>query len=280
MPSYRVTHSTIYNFNDPVDHLTLQCCLYPGFKQNQQLHHHQLISQPLPSLKTEFTDEFGNLRHQLSFTRQLQRVAISSLMSISVAEGSHNFFVEEHNNCPLWVDLLDEQERQQVESFSKSFAKDIFNSKLDDRKIISMLMEKIYRDFIYDTRATSVNTPVSHLFKSRRGVCQDFARVMIAILQTHGFDARYVSGYLYGGGNQQGSTIRQPASHAWLAVNILGSGWAEIDPTNNMWVDDRYIALAWGRDYIDIVPLEGKLQDTRKQRINVSVTIEKQDNSN
>jgi transglutaminase-like putative cysteine protease len=117
---------------------------------------------------------------------------------------------------------------------------------------------RIYRDFRFDPRATTVATPLDEVFKKRRGVCQDFAHFAIAGLRSIGLPARYVSGYL--------ETLPPPgkprlvgadASHAWYAVWCPGHGWIDADPTNNLLPGDRHVTVAWGRDFSDVSPLRG-----------------------
>ncbi len=137
------------------------------------------------------------------------------------------------------------------------------------------LTRRIHEDFTYDPRATTVATPLADVFRSRRGVCQDFAHLEIACLRSLGLSARYVSGYLetvplhdtprlVGGG----------ASHAWLAVYCPGAGWIDVDPTNNLLPSDTHVTLAWGREYGDVSPIRGVILGGggHSLRVNVEVT--------
>ena len=138
------------------------------------------------------------------------------------------------------------------------------------------LMQRIKREFAYDPEATEVSTPVTEVFQKRRGVCQDFAQVMISGLRGLGLSSRYVSGYL--------RTVPQPgqpklegadATHAWVSVWCGGDrGWIGLDPTNNMFTENDHIILATGRDYQDVAPIEGVLLGAGGQRIKVQVDVE------
>lgn len=121
------------------------------------------------------------------------------------------------------------------------------------------LMRRIFRDFDYDPTATTVTSAVADVLAARAGVCQDFAHLALACLRSHGVAARYVSGYLATQpppGKER--VFGADASHAWLAVWLPGTDqWLAIDPTNDQWAGDRYITVAWGRDYGDVSPVRG-----------------------
>ncbi len=135
------------------------------------------------------------------------------------------------------------------------------------------LIHRIYTDFAYVTGSTTVRTPLAESFAQKRGVCQDFAHVAIACLRSVGLPTRYVSGYLEtapppGMPKLQGAD----QSHAWVAVRVPGLEWIDLDPTNDQFVDNRYITTAWGRDYSDVPPLKGViLTDATDAKLRVSV---------
>jgi len=148
----------------------------------------------------------------------------------------------------------------------------------DDRPWIdalSDLMHRIHVEFEFEPGATTVSTSVDEVLDRRRGVCQDFAHVMLSCLRSHGLAARYMSGYL----------LTEPppgmprlmgvdASHAWVAAHLPGHGWVEFDPTNDQLADQRYITLAWGTDFADVVPLRGViLGGGSTQGMDVSVSV-------
>ena len=132
-------------------------------------------------------------------------------------------------------------------------------------------MQRIRADFKYDTKATVVSTPISEAFEKRRGVCQDFAHIMIAGLRGIGLPAAYISGYI--------RTIPPPgkkrlegadAMHAWVSVWCgEAHGWVGLDPTNSMMIGNDHIVLAKGRDYADISPVAGIILGSREQDVDV-----------
>jgi transglutaminase-like putative cysteine protease len=113
------------------------------------------------------------------------------------------------------------------------------------------------------------------VFRSRRGVCQDFAHLEIACLRSLGLPARYISGYLETAPpSDKPRLVGADASHAWLAVHCPGVGWIDVDPTNNVLPSDSHVTLAWGRDYGDVSPIRGVILGGggHSLRVNVDVT--------
>jgi transglutaminase-like putative cysteine protease len=136
------------------------------------------------------------------------------------------------------------------------------------------LTERIYHDFEYAPGVTDAETPPAEAFAAGKGVCQDFAHVMLAALRAYRVPSRYVSGYLRtippeGEERLQGAD----ASHAWIAVWDPVFGWVEFDPTNNALPGQDHIALAWGRDYADVAPVSGLVIGAGAQTLRVSVDV-------
>jgi transglutaminase-like putative cysteine protease len=140
------------------------------------------------------------------------------------------------------------------------------------------LTRRIHDDFTYDPRATTVATPLADVFRSRRGVCQDFAHLEIACLRSLGLPARYISGYLETippSGTPR--LVGADASHAWLAVYGAGVGWIDVDPTNNVLPSNSHVTLAWGRDYGDVSPIRGVILGGAGHSLRVSVEVSRLD---
>jgi transglutaminase-like putative cysteine protease len=136
------------------------------------------------------------------------------------------------------------------------------------------LNRRIFSDFKYDPKATTVATPLEEVWEKRRGVCQDFAHLGIACLRSLGLPARYVSGYLRTHppeGAEQ--LVGADASHAWFAVFCPGTGWVDFDPTNNLQPAEEHITVAYGRDFGDVSPVAGILTGGGKHVVKVAVEV-------
>ena len=138
------------------------------------------------------------------------------------------------------------------------------------------LSSGIRRDFQFKGGVTSIATTVAQVVKQRAGVCQDFTHLMIAGLRCLGLPARYVSGYIRtrpppGVAKRLGSD----QSHAWVSA-WLGPehGWVDLDPTNDLVVQEEHVVLAWGRDYADISPVRGIILGGGKHKLKVGVDLE------
>jgi transglutaminase-like putative cysteine protease len=133
------------------------------------------------------------------------------------------------------------------------------------------IMRLVFQRFAYDPGATTVHTHVNEVLKGGRGVCQDFAHVMLAMCRSLGIPALYVSGYLYNGPKE---LLRgTQASHAWCEVFVPGLGWRGLDPTNDQPADERYVKVAVGRDYADVAPVLGSYRGTARQLLAVEVDV-------
>ncbi len=136
------------------------------------------------------------------------------------------------------------------------------------------LAARIFKEFKYDPTATTVSTPVEEVLELRRGVCQDFAHLMIACLRSQGLAAAYVSGYLRTNPPPgKPRLVGTDASHAWVSVFTGAAGWIDIDPTNNVLVGEDHIRVACGRDYGDVPPLKGVFIGGGQHTLSVSVDV-------
>jgi transglutaminase-like putative cysteine protease len=139
----------------------------------------------------------------------------------------------------------------------------------------SDLARRIHKDFQFDRTATSVSTPLKQVLKERRGVCQDFAHLMIGCVRSIGLAARYVSGYILTAPPPgRPRLVGADASHAWASIYCgERAGWLDIDPTNNCLVNDAHVTLGWGRDFGDVTPMRGVILGGGTQTLAVRVTV-------
>ena len=136
------------------------------------------------------------------------------------------------------------------------------------------LTQAIHDEFVFDPEATHVGTPLLEVFANRRGVCQDYAQIMICGLRSLGIPARYVSGYILTQPPPgQDRLVGADATHAWVEAWCPGHGWIGLDPTNGKAVTDEFVTLARGRDYADVIPLRGVVIGGGEHTLDVSVTM-------
>jgi transglutaminase-like putative cysteine protease len=147
----------------------------------------------------------------------------------------------------------------------------------DPLSLLKELNQSIFSAFKYKPKATRVNSPIEDALSSRQGVCQDFAHVFIALLRSMRIPARYVSGYLYHGSENQDRSS-DGATHAWVEAWLPGPGWIGFDPTNNLLASERHIRTAIGRDYADVPPTRGVFRGEASTKLTVSVAVSPSEN--
>ena len=143
------------------------------------------------------------------------------------------------------------------------------------------LNHALYRHFSYASGSTEIGTSLRHVWRTRRGVCQDFAHVLLSIVRAAGLPARYVCGYIEtdppplvpDGPPRRRALVGAAATHAWVEVLLPGLHWWGLDPTNDKPCDDRHLAVSYGRDYADAAPIRGTFKGGGKQGLRVSVRV-------
>jgi transglutaminase-like putative cysteine protease len=134
----------------------------------------------------------------------------------------------------------------------------------------------VYRTFAYRPGTTDNFTPLPLVWKARRGVCQDFAHIMLSVLRTAGLPARYVCGYIETDAPRSASGRRlvgAVATHAWVEVLVPGLQWVALDPTNNRWCAEQHVAVSFGRDSRDAAPVRGTFKGGGGQAMKVRVNM-------
>jgi transglutaminase-like putative cysteine protease len=279
----RATHSTTYLYSDPVSVCHTEVHLAPREHERQHLLDHSLSIHPEPQSALARKDYFGNPVTSFSISEPHETLTIASRSIVELRSEPP----PDPSLTPSW-----EQARRELRRHADAVTFDayqfVFESPRvplgarfaayaaasfgEDRPLLDAALDlchRIFTGFRYDRRATTVATPLDEVLASRRGVCQDFAHFMIACLRSLGIAARYVSGYIRSGGKSVGGE----ASHAWVSIFCPGSGWLDLDPTNNVMPSLGHITLAWGRDYGDVTPLRGVAIGGGEQIINVSVEV-------
>jgi transglutaminase-like putative cysteine protease len=143
----------------------------------------------------------------------------------------------------------------------------------DPLMLVQELNTRLFNYFEYEPRSTRVDSPIDEAIVNAKGVCQDFAHTMIALLRHVGIPARYVSGYLYRS-REDHDRSTPDATHAWLEAFLPQLGWVGFDPTNNLVAHHRHIRTAVGRDYADVPPTHGIFRGKTSSELYVAVQVE------
>ena len=290
----QTTHEPRYDYVPAVETAQHMAYLQPLSSPYQQLLEHTLSISPLPAQRSLALDVFGNCRCFFSLqsphstlqvvshsvvatqTRALPESAITwestrELMRYVAGAGfdAASEFVFASPFVPRHPDFA-------------AYARPSFAPGTPLLAAAQHLMQRIYTDFTYESQSTQVNTPALQALAQRKGVCQDFAHIMIACLRAVGVPARYVSGYLLtqpAPGTER--LIGSDASHAWVSVYVPdlppGARWCDLDPTNNRagWhgPGEDYVTLAQGRDFADVSPIRGVIHGGASHTLYVGVTV-------
>jgi transglutaminase-like putative cysteine protease len=146
----------------------------------------------------------------------------------------------------------------------------------DPLMVVRELNQRLFDYFEYVPRSTRVDSPIEEAIVSGKGVCQDFAHTMIALVRHVGIPARYVSGYLYRS-REDHDRSTPDATHAWVDVLLPHLGWVGFDPTNNLIAHHRHIRTAVGRDYADVPPTHGIYRGKTESELYVAVHVDASD---
>ena len=139
-------------------------------------------------------------------------------------------------------------------------------------ELLRDLNSKVYGTFAYVKQSTSVDSQIEVALRSRQGVCQDFAHIMIALVRNLRIPCRYVSGYLYHDALHEDRSA-EGATHAWVEALLPGLGWIGFDPTNDLIAGGRHIRTAIGRDYADVPPTLGTMKGSADGELQVRVRV-------
>jgi transglutaminase-like putative cysteine protease len=280
------THLTRYLYSGRVSMCNTEVHLHPRPRENQAILEYELEVNPRPDSLLTREDYFGNQVTFFSIAEPHRELTITSRCLANLEASAPPTL----DLSPAWEQAREEvAKRDTPETFEAGqfvfespsvrigtpFAQYAASSFAAGRPLLTAvedLSRRIYTEFQYDRRATTIGTAVDEVLDSRRGVCQDFAHLMIACLRSLGLPARYVSGYLRSGGDFEGDE----ASHAWVSVWCPVFGWQDFDPTNNVMPRGGHFTVAWGRDYSDVTPVKGVALGGGEQVISVSVDVSPQ----
>jgi len=283
----QVVHETTYSYGLPVERSTHRLLLRPVEDRRQQLVDFSLDIAPLTS-SAEYEDVFGNAAVALDIGAPYQELRIVSRATVRIrgARSLEQRAAHRRHAIPLvWMPWqrqmlsayllppeLPESHLEELSEFAMSFVErndyDLVGTLLD-------LNETIYQDFEYVTGSTTIATTPFEVYESRRGVCQDFANLMICLARLLHIPARYRMGYIFTGADYE-NKIQSEASHAWVELYLPQVGWHGLDPTNGIQVGLNHVRVACGRSYRDATPTSGTIyRGGGTETLTISVRVER-----
>lgn len=290
---YQIRHDTEYCYAYAVNSARHRAHLVPSDHADQHVAGYSIdINQPL-SESREGRDFFGNAYRDFSINmpHRLLDVRVSMIVDVraprwpasetpwageSLARRVFEPGDQAANDFALMcAPFLTDSPMIPTLSAVGAWARDRISD--DARPLHDQLLKitrAIHEEFIFDPEATAVGTPLREVFSNRRGVCQDFAQIMISGLRCLGIPARYVSGYILTHPPPgKPRLVGADATHAWVEAWCPDHGWLGLDPTNGKAVSDEFVILARGRDYADVIPLRGVVIGGGEHTLDVSVTM-------
>ncbi len=285
MTLYRLHHTTRYEYAEAVVLGTHYMHLLPRLRPGQLIREAQLDISPQPETRRDEIDHFGNPTTTVALSGAHRQFYVGLSATVEVEQPAP----PPPEQSLRWeaIALKAQADPDVVEYCLPSrlampqneIADYAALSFLPGRKMLTGLLElnqRIYSEMNYKSGVTNNATTALQVYKTRAGVCQDYAHFMIACLRALGLPGRYVSGYL--------RTLPPPGvqkrrgadqSHAWVS-SWLGpdTGWVDLDPTNNLLVRDEHVTLAWGRDFSDVSPLRGIILGGGRHILKVGVDLE------
>jgi transglutaminase-like putative cysteine protease len=287
--TYKIVHRTTYKYKYPVSAGSHVACLKPRSFPHHQLVENEIEIHPTPAIMTQRADYFGNLLCFFTIQEPHRELVVEARSKVVIEDNAASgpkldipweeaVRLLTEDRSPDGLDACQfrfESPRIRLRPEFATYALKSFIPKRPLRKSLLDLTARIHKDFRFDSKVTNVRTPVEEVFRKRRGVCQDFAHLQIACLRSLGLSARYVSGYLrtYPPKGQP-RLVGADASHAWVSAYCPGTGWLDLDPTNNVVPSNGHVTLAWGRDYGDVSPLHGLILGGGAHALHVAVDME------
>jgi transglutaminase-like putative cysteine protease len=284
---YSIRHTTIFRYTPAVRESVMEVRMQPRSEATQRCLSFHLDVNP-PAYITQYRDFTGNTVHHFDIAGSHAEVKVTAQSTVQVQAAPPPRPSEAGDWADLdaltagddyWEMLLPSQfahSNEALEQLAKELRCERRGSPLE---LLTELNEGIYRLFAYVPNSTKVDSPIEDALQTRRGVCQDFAHIMIALARPLRVPCRYVSGYLFHREAEDGPRDRslEGASHAWVEALVPRLGWLAFDPTNNLIGGDRHIRVAIGRDYADVPPTRGVYKGEAHSELSVAVTVSPSD---
>ena len=285
---YDIRQATTYRYASAVAYARHVLRLTPIDRPDQRVHATALDVDPAPVGRREGHDFFGNRVTWIVLDQPHDMLSVRVAARVAVK----NEVAPDADTTPPWEEVRDAafasldlspsspahylfpSRQVSLDPEIRAYAAESFREGRPVLDAAVELMRRIKADFVYEVGATTASTTPPMSFALRRGVCQDFAHIMISGMRGLGLPAAYVSGYLRTVQSPSEQARGADAMHAWVLVWCgEGAGWCGLDPTNAIFAGDDHIVLAIGRDYADVAPIDGVIYASGGQQLEVSVSV-------
>lgn len=277
MPVFKIHHITKYAYEQPVSESINEVKIFPYQCKEQEVLQHDLIISHQPDIHY-FNDYWGNKTGTFTLIDPHTQLIIESKLIVRTTQTTqlsvnfHSGLDQLRDDVDYDLTLLELMKPDDIEKQKElqTIIDTIYNATKSVAQIVEQSSEYIYKYFKYTKGITTIETTVDEILEDKRGVCQDFAHVLLQLLRSMGIPSRYVSGYICPNKNGMRG---EGATHAWVEAWIPSYGWAGIDPTNNVWTTNNHIKLAVGRNFRDCSPVKGTFKGPSRQDLFVFVSV-------
>jgi transglutaminase-like putative cysteine protease len=281
---YAIRHLTRFTYASPVSESVMELRMRPATDGTQRCLQFEVDIQPRARVFA-YRDFLGNWVHHFDLPRRHGRLAITARAQVQLDAPPalpQAIGLETWREVDAWADRGEHWDFRRPSHFAVwsdallAFADELgplAGRTADPLSTVRALSAAMHRTFAYTPNSTRVDSPIGEALESRRGVCQDFTHIMLAVLRRLGLPCRYVSGYIAPRalGEDDGPTTI--ATHAWVEVLLPGLGWVGIDPTNDIDAGLRHVRVAIGRDYADVPPTRGVYKGGAASHLEVNVEV-------
>jgi transglutaminase-like putative cysteine protease len=262
----RIEHTTTFSYDGPIVEAYTELRLRPLDDGGQHCTGFRLETNPPGMRLRSYRDLYGNEVLHFDLLESHDRLEVRATSEVTTQEA----FVDGHRRPTILErhDFLMPTAYVPFSDLVRDFAASHPGGEQPLERAV-VLMHAIHAELVYDSDATDVKTRADEALELGRGVCQDFAHILLAACRLEGIPARYVSGYLHDPALEGANA----ASHAWVDAWAAERGWVSLDPTHDRGQTDHYVRVATGRDYADVPPTRGVWRGTAVEMLDVNVTL-------
>lgn len=287
---YNIRHLTRFRYAAPVRESLMELHMHPRSEGPQRCMGFEVNVTPRARVQS-YRDYLGNVVHHFDVPGPHRQLTITAeamvdVEAIPVLPMRLDFGAWEQLDADIaerdFWEMLAPSQFAQWTSAIEEFAAELklpANGEVRERDPLELLFDlnsAIYRAIEYVPKSTRVDSPVDDALRNRKGVCQDYAHIAIALVRRLGIPCRYVSGYLFHRADAK-TRSTEGATHAWIEAYLPGIGWAGFDPTNNILASDTHVRTAVGRDYADVPPTRGVFKGDASSELTVAVRVSPSD---
>lgn len=281
---YAIRHVTRFAYAGPVTESVMELRMRPATDGGQRCLQFEVDLQPRARVFA-YRDFLGNWVHHFDLPRKHTKLVVTARAQVQLDPPvvlPDTLPLDAWREVDAWAERGDHWDFRRPSRFAEwsdalvGYAAElgpIARRELDPLGTVRAVMRAIHEGFAYAPRTTRVDSPIAEALEARRGVCQDFTHIMLALLRRLGLPCRYVSGYIAPKALGDGDGPTSIATHAWVEVLLPDLGWVGVDPTNDIEAGLRHVRVAVGRDYADVPPTRGVYKGGASSTLEVAVEV-------